>query len=74
MGMGRATEKIEILNARPPLPAALVCRGIGQRNGEDVLHPRLVRGRYLETEPHVNIAYLGSLVCFKIHILIPEID
>jgi len=28
MGMGRATEKIEILNARPPLPAALVCRGI----------------------------------------------
>jgi hypothetical protein len=31
--------------------------------GEDVLHPRLVRGRSLETEPHVNIAYSGSLVC-----------
>jgi len=32
-------------------------------SGEDVLHPRLVRGRYLETEPHINIAYSGSLVC-----------
>jgi hypothetical protein len=29
-----------------PLPAALDCRGIGQRKGEDVLHPRLVRGRW----------------------------
>jgi hypothetical protein len=28
-----------------------------------LLHPRLVRGRSLETEPHVNIAYSGSLVC-----------
>jgi hypothetical protein len=26
MGMGRAAERSEILNARPPLPAALVCR------------------------------------------------
>jgi hypothetical protein len=50
-------------HARPSLPTALVCRGIGQREGEDVLHPRLVRGRSLETEPHVNIAYSGSLVC-----------
>ena len=24
------------------LPAAVVCRGIGQRKGEDVMHPRLV--------------------------------
>jgi len=26
MGMGRTTERIEFLSARPPLPAALVCR------------------------------------------------
>jgi hypothetical protein len=45
------------------LSGALVRRGIGQRKGEDVLHPRLVRGRYLETEPHVNTAYSGGLVC-----------
>jgi hypothetical protein len=47
--------------------AALDCRGIGQRNGEDVLHPRLVRGRYLETEPHINTAIFGqpSLFCYE---------
>jgi hypothetical protein len=35
--------------------------------GEDVLHPRLVRGRSLETEPHINTAIFGqpSLFCFE---------
>ena len=32
MGMGRAAERFEILNARPPLPAAMVSRGIGLRS------------------------------------------
>jgi hypothetical protein len=52
---------------RTPLAAALDYRGIGQRNGEDVLHPRLVRGRYLETEPHVNTGIFGqpSLFCYE---------
>jgi hypothetical protein len=37
------------------------------RKGEDVLHPRLGRGRYLETEPHVNTVILGqpSLFCYE---------
>jgi hypothetical protein len=37
--------------------------------GGDVLHPRLGRGRYLETEPHVNIVIFGQprLFCCEHH-------
>jgi hypothetical protein len=55
---------------RTPLPAALVRRGIGQRKGEDVLHPRLGRGRSLETDTtcqYCNTEIFGqpSLFCFE---------
>jgi hypothetical protein len=39
---------------------------LDKTKGEDVLHPRLGRGRYLETEPHVNTVISGqpSLFCY----------